>query len=185
MQGSQSITFIAGIGRRRFPVINQSVVFAWYFLLQRKNVNMASSKRPQRRENHFIYDLPYSITRQICCNLDVDRGWEKLGLYKRQSVAFAHFTIFRLASDLAVHKKTCPWKACLFRSLVGFFLVCHFVLSKIKVHYNVQVGLSFKSAWGWYLLFKVWRLLIYCLSVRVLSGVVVGGGGGDLGFPGR
>lgn len=86
MQGSQSITFIAGTGRRRFPVINQSVVFAWYFLLQRKNVNMASSKRPQRRENHFIYDLPYSITRQICCNLDVDRGWEKLGLYKRQSL---------------------------------------------------------------------------------------------------
>lgn len=39
---------------------------------------MASPKRQHRRENHFIYDLPYSITRQICCNLDVDRAWEKL-----------------------------------------------------------------------------------------------------------
>ncbi|XP_061187681.1 uncharacterized protein LOC133195768 [Saccostrea echinata] len=40
---------------------------------------MASGKKHHRsRESHFIYDLPYSITRQICCNLDVDKAWEKL-----------------------------------------------------------------------------------------------------------
>ncbi|KAK3103350.1 hypothetical protein FSP39_018655 [Pinctada imbricata] len=39
---------------------------------------MASKKKGRDRMSTFIYDLPYSITREICQNLDIDKAWERL-----------------------------------------------------------------------------------------------------------
>lgn len=54
-----------------------------YFLF-----NMAATVFPKlkdrmhEKQNRYIYHLPYSITRQIAQNLDVDDAWQHLGLWK-------------------------------------------------------------------------------------------------------
>jgi hypothetical protein len=44
---------------------------------------MATSKLKEKmheKQNRYIYHLPYSITRQIAQNLDIDNSWQQLGL---------------------------------------------------------------------------------------------------------